>query len=75
MKKYFTPISAFTCALWQQPTSEPTSAQTIPGWSLDAGMNYIRTEFLDAPDIIPSGSVVGLDCAGITIGVCFKRRE
>lgn len=70
MNRYFTPVPAFSGALHQQPASD----QTISAWFLDRGLNYSRMEFLDAPDIIPSGSVLALDVGNLTIGVAHTRR-
>lgn len=71
MSRYLDPIAAMSGALHQQPDSD----QTLSGWSLDQGLNYTRMEFLDAPDIIPSGSVRGLDCGSLTIGLAHNERE
>lgn len=71
MNRYLTPLPAFTGALHQQPGSELTRS----GWSLDQDYNYARHEFLDAPDIVPAGSVRALDSGSLTIGVGHTWRD
>lgn len=65
MNPWLTPIRARTGALHQQPGTD----HTLSGWSIDRDGNYSRMEFLDAPDVIPAGSVRGLECGSLTIGV------
>lgn len=53
---------------------QPAPADTETDWYFDAAFNYAETGFLDAPDYLPTGSVRGMDCHGLVLGLAHERR-
>lgn len=70
MQTYYPPVLART----GERHSQPHANETLSGWYFDRDLNYTETSFLDAPCLIPSGSVRGLVCGGITVGISHTYR-
>lgn len=72
--RYFPPHPQFTGRCQFQPAPEQTRSE----WAFDAHLNYQRMGFLDAPDVVLSGSVRAIDIGdkpdGITLGVDYLCR-
>ncbi len=72
-RQYFAPLPALTGSISMQTRS----GQTNPAWHFGPRYeSYFPTEFLDAPDTIPTGSVRAMDCgAELTLGIDYAWRE
>lgn len=70
MKRYFAPVLPRTGALHAQPHTAIRA-----GYTLDQLLNWLPVESLDAPDIVPSGSVRTMEIGQIVLGVSHIHRE
>jgi hypothetical protein len=56
------------------PHSQPKPADMVPGYTLDANLEWNPPQFIDATAYVPTGSVRALDCIAITIAVTDEAR-
>lgn len=60
----FGPLPCATGTLGQQPPSEALRGEACHSWANDYEVHFSNLGALDAPDVIPSGSVRALDFDG-----------
>ena len=69
---YYRPVLWHTGALHAQPDISATQS----GWYIDANGQCADTGFLDAPELVPSGSVRGLLCGtSVVVGLQHAGRS
>jgi|GEM_PF-3797503 len=70
-RRLYTPHPQFTGRCQFQPRAEDTHS----GWRIDWRGNYNEAGFLDAPDRLASGSVRGIEIAGMCLMVADVPRH
>jgi hypothetical protein len=70
--RYLPPLPAPTGSTLYQPRAGATQS----AWHFGPGYeSFFPTEFLDAPSVVPTGSVRGIDCDKLTLGIADIPRD